>query len=248
MPVYLDVLVVLNFLVDLLLLMGANRLAGHPVNLPRSAVAAGVGGVYAGVCMFPLTAFLAGSLWRLAILLLMAGIAFGFHRYSLRRAVLFVLLSMALGGVAVGMKSRGAVTLLLCAAAVCALCIFGFRGRAGQQFLPVQIEKCCFTALVDTGNSLTDPLTGQPVLVVSSRVGQTLLSIPAAELAEPLVLMGKIPGVRLLPYQAVGLKDGVLPAKRFPDVRIGTHRGSGLVAFAPNELGNGYDALTGGIL
>jgi hypothetical protein len=60
--------------------------------------------------------------------------------------------------------------------------------------------------------------------------------------------MEKIPGLRLLPYQAVGLKDGVLPAKRFPDVRIGTQRGSGLVAFAPNELGIGYDALTGGIL
>ena len=58
MAVYLDLVVLLNFLVDALLLMGANRLTGHPPGWKRVALAAAIGGVYAGVCMLPECRFL----------------------------------------------------------------------------------------------------------------------------------------------------------------------------------------------
>ena len=56
--------------------------------------------------------------------------------------------------------------------------------------------------------------------------------------------------MRLLPFQAVGRSSGLLPAKRFEDVKIGAWRGSCLVAFSPNEIGRGkpYEALTGGMI
>ena len=66
----------------------------------------------------------------------MGAIAFGFHRNALRRILLFYLLSMALGGVAIGTKG-GAWGILSAAAGVAALCFFGFRGRLGKEFLPV---------------------------------------------------------------------------------------------------------------
>lgn len=250
MPIYLDVLILLNFLVDFLLLVGTNRLSGYPCGIKRAAFASALGGVYGGVCVLPGWTFLAGTFWRIVFLGLMAGIGFGFRREALRRGILFTLMSMALGGFAMGLQRGGFLSLILAAGAVCAMCVVGFRGKIGKQFLPVRIGSYSFTALVDTGNTLTDPLTGQQILVVSSAIGSMLLGVDEAELRDPINLMTALPGVRLIPFHAVGQKSGVLPVKRFEQVHIGHWRGSCLVAFAPNELGQGkaYEALTGGAL
>lgn len=248
MPVYLDVLVVLNFLVDLFLLIGTNRLAGHPPDIKRAVIAAMLGGIYGGICVLPAFSFLAGTLWRIMFLFLMAGVGFGFCRDALRRGILFVLLSMALGGVAMGLSGGGFWTLVLSAGAVCAMCLLGFRGRVGAEYVPVELEGSRITALRDTGNTLTDPITGQQVLVVSARIGKQLLGVTGNDLADPVKAMGKVDGARLIPYHAVG-KHAMLLAKRFENVSIGKWKGSCLVAFAPDEIGHGkpYDALTGGV-
>lgn len=252
MTVYLDVLILINFLVDLLLLVATNRLSGHPVGMRRAFFAALVGGVYGGLCVVPDFRFLSNTPWRLVSLAVMAVLAFGAKRESIRRSILFVLLSMALGGVAVGLDSGNFWSLALAAGIVCAMCVLGFRGRIGDLYVPVEIrtdsDVVRITALRDTGNTLTDPLTGQQVLVAGAQVGRRLLGLTAEELKDPVKAMGKAPGVRLLPFHAVGRPSGFLIARRFSDVRIGSWRGSCLVAFAPEELGKGknYEALTGG--
>ena len=248
MPVYLDVLVVLNFLVDLFLLLGTNRLSGHPPDVKRAVIAATLGGLYGGICVLPGMSFLSGTVWRLAVLCLMAGIGCGFRRDALRRGVLFVLLSMALGGVAMGLSGGGFWTLVLSAGAVCAMCLFGFRGRIGAEYVPVELEGIRMTALRDTGNTLTDPITGQQVLVVSAKIGMNLLKLSGKDLEDPVKAMGKVAGARLIPYHAVG-KHAMLLAKRYENVTIGKWKGNCLVAFAPEDIGRGkpYEALTGGV-
>ncbi len=252
MPVYMDVLMVLNFLVDLLLLIGTNRLCGYPPGVKRAAFGAILGGIYGGACILPGFSFLAGTIWRMVSLGLIAGVAFGFKRESLRRGTVFVLLSMALGGVALGLGNGSFWTLVLSAVAVCLMCLLGLRGRVGTEFVPVEIvtekKTVHITALRDTGNTLTDPLTGQPILVVSAELGW-LVGLTPEELKDPVLAMEKGEGLRLVPYHAVGQPGGMLPAKRFQDVKIGSQKGSCLIAFAPNELGRGmpYEALTGGV-
>ena len=249
-PIYLDVLMVLNFLVDFLLLMGTNRLAGYPAGIPRALAAGALGGIYGGICVLPGWTFLAATHWRLVVLGLMAVLAFGFSRDSARRGILFVLLSMALGGVAMGLGRGKFWSLLWAAAAVAAMCIFGFQGKIGSRYLQVKIGDCAFTALIDTGNTLTDPLTGHQILVVSSKIGSRLLSIDPQKLTDPVGVMAEVKGIRLVCFHAVGKSGGLLPVKRYDDVRIGKWKGSLLVGFAPNEIGQGkqYDALTGGVL
>ena len=250
MPIYLDLLMALNFLVDFLLLMGTNRLAGYPLGIGRALLAGALGGIYGGICVIPGCTFLAETHWRLVVLGVMAVVAFGFSRESARRGILFVLLSMALVGGAMGLGRGKFWSLIWSAAAVAAMCIYGFQGKIGHQYVPVKIGECSFTALVDTGNTLTDPLTGHQILVVSSKIGCRLLCVQEKELTDPVGLMAQVKGIRLVCFHAVGKSGGLLPVKRYDGVQMGKWQGSLLVGFAPNELGQGkpYDALTGGVL
>jgi len=255
--IYVDVVLLLNFLVDLLLLAGTNRLAGYCISWRRSALAAAFGGGYASLCVLPQLQFLGNCLWRMVSFSLMSVIAFGWKRSALRRGVLFVLLSMALGGVAVGLGKGGFVGLVMAAGVLCGMCLFGFHGGAGQaEFVPVLIKRrqACYrlTALRDTGNSLRDPVTGEQVLVVSSDVAWDILGLTPQQLRTPIETMreAQIPGLRLIPYRAVGQPGGMLLAAAMDSVEIGGKRAGRLVAFAPDKLGTdeAYEALAGGVL
>ena len=180
--VYLDLVMVLNFAVDLLLLMGANGLSGFPTAFGRCIAAAAVGGIYGGICMLPGFAFLGSTWWRLVILAGMSVLAFGWDGSALRRGILFVLLSMALGGIALSFGQRGWVSLLAAAAALSVLCLVGFRGRAGtKKYIRAELtygdRKRVLTALCDTGNMLRDPISSQPVLIVGADVARELLGL-----------------------------------------------------------------------
>ena len=243
--IYLDAFVGLNFLVDLCLLLGVNRLAGHPPGLPRAAAAAALGGGYAGVCLVPGFAFLANGLWRAVSLGLMGWTAFGADRTGWQRSVLFVLLSMALGGLAVSMEAGGG-GVVVCAVALALLCRMGL-GRRGRQFVSLTVtyegRQAVVRALCDTGNTLRDPITGETVTVLSPEVG-SLLGIPAAALRDPAGAM--VPGMRLIPARTVG-GGGLLAAIRCGQVLINGRPAGTLVAFAREPIGNGeYQALTGG--
>lgn len=254
MVVYLDILLFLNFFVDFLLLLGTNRLGGHPPNHRRAALAAALGALYGIATLMPGFSFLGNTLWRTVSLLFMGGIAFGFHRNALRRIFLFYLLSMALGGVAMGSQKGSFWSLLGAAAAVGLLCVFGFRGKMGREFLPVELtcgeNKVRLTALCDTGNSLRDPITGQPVLIIGAQAAKRLTGLTEKELQDPVSTIGKIPGLCLVPYRVVGKSGGMLLAIRLQNVKIGTWQGTRTVAFAPEGLGDNteYQALTGGVL
>ena len=257
MVLYLDVAVLLNFLIDFLLLLGTNRLAGFPPGAGRAALAAGVGSVYAACCLIPGFHFLGNFLWRLVSLTLMSVIAFGCRRIALRRCVLFVLLSMALGGAALGIGKGGFWGLVAAAAGVSLMCALGFRGKAGGTgYVPVELryagKKVCLTGLRDTGNTLRDPVTGQQVLVTGAEVARELTGLTPQQLRNPVETLtsAAVPGLRLIPYRAVGQKGGMLLAMRFPDVKVGNWRGSSIVAFAPEGLGKdgAYQVLTGGAI
>lgn len=255
MAVYLDLVILLNFLVDFLLLLGTNRLAGFPAGPGKAAVAASLGGIYGGVCLMPGFRFLGNTIWRLVSLALMGVIAFGLDRSTLRRCVLFILLSMALGGVALGLGSGSFLTLVTAAAAVTGLCLIGFQGKAEvRRYLPVELnhggQQVRLTALHDTGNTLRDPLTGEPVLVAGQWIAWKLAGLTPRDLKDPVGTMAKLPGLRLFPYRAVGVDHGLLLGMKVHNARIGNREKSVLVAFAPEGLGQAgeFEALIGGEL
>lgn len=257
MRIYVDLVVMLNFLVDFLLILGTNRLTGFPPDFGRSAVAAALGGIYGGACLLPGFSFLGNLLWRGAALCGIAVIAFGCNRSAIHRGGVFVLLSMALGGIAVGMGQGSIWILLFSGLIMWLLCRIGFRGSVGQrEYIPVTLgwndRSITVIALKDTGNTLHDPLTGEQVLVAGADVGIKLLGLTAYQLQHPIetIASGIIPGLRMIPYHTVGQPGGFLLAMRFPDSKIGDTVKHPLVAFAPDAIAAGevYQMLTGGLV
>ena len=254
MTVYLDGVILLNFLIDLLLLIGAGRLCGHPVKLRRALLGAALGGVYAGVCLLPGFYFLGNILWRSVSLAAMAVLSYGLSKSALRRGLVFAFLTLALGGAVLGIGRGGAVGILCAAGVLCLLCCFGFRGHiGGMAYVPVELsygeKRMRLTALQDTGNTLRDPVTGKDVLVIGADVAGELTGLTREQLRSPVESIGALPGLRLIPYSSVGSSSFLL-AMRLQNVKIGTWQGNTLVAFAPDIFRSegAYQALTGGVV
>ncbi len=257
MKVYMDMVLILNFLVDFLLLYGTNKLAGFSGSQKRTALASLLGAAYAGLCFLPGYTFLAGGIWPFAVLTAMAGTAFGFCKSGLRRGVVFFLLSMALGGISTGLGSMGLWSLVLAGAGLWLMCLLGFGGgKLGSTYIPVTIifrdKQVTLTALVDTGNTLKDPLSGAPVLIADSYAAEKLMALTARDLENPLktITSGVHKGLRLIPYHAVGTVGGMLLGIK-PDLCLANGKQTDyIVAFAPQKIGQGkpYEALAGGSL
>lgn len=256
MRVYLDAVFILNALVDLLLILGTNRLTGFPVNLRRAIPAAILGGIYGAICLIPALRFMGNFLWRMVFFGLMSVAAFGYNRSACRRGAIFLLLSMALGGVAAGAGVRDFAAVCFCAILVALLCRVGFGGQQiGRTYVPVELcwggKSLKVLALQDTGNLLRDPLSGEQVLVCGADVGEELLDIPEERFSDPakLITEGTVPGLRLIPYHTVGKAGGLMAVVRLKNVRLGDSVQDPLVAFAPHRIGGreGYRMLTGGM-
>lgn len=234
------------FLVDLLLLTATARMGKEPIRWGRYLVSAFLGACIAAASLLPGAELL--RTWWVHILtqVCIALSAYGFHRGTLLNTALFLLLKLSLGQVSAG--GQALAGMLLGAVGISLGCLLL---RQKESFVPVELtyrdKHLRIRALVDTGNQLTDPVTGCGVLVVSAEVARELTGLTSAQLEDPVATMGAIPGLRLIPYHTVG-NTGFLLALQLHRVRIGNRQGSTLVAFSPRQLGLEYEALTGGML
>ena len=274
--VYIDSLFLLNLIVDYLLLLGSARLSGAVLCRPRMALGAVLGAAYACAVFLPGLGFLTHPAVELSIAVAMALIAYGGGKRLLRSFLAFLALSCALGGGVLALSLLGArgvglergvlsprvdLGVLLLASAGCyAAASFVFRRSAGhgtrelvEAVLTLEGRQVTVTALLDTGNTLTDPATGQGVMVVEGEKAAPLLDHPLgeAQLRDPvgtLARMGESRRFRLLPYQAVGVECGLLLAVRLDMAKVGEREYRGvLAALSPTRLSDGgaYSALVG---
>lgn len=255
MVIYADGVMLLNFLVDALLIMGTNRLTGYPVMVGRTASAAALGSLYSGVCLLPGFRFLGGNLWRIASLAVMSGIAFGWNRGSIRRALFLVILSMALGGMAIGLGGGNPVSMIAAVAALILFCALGAGAGRHRRFATLELryrnQHRQLTALVDTGNLLTDPVTGQNVTVLGANIAREMLGLSREQLLDPVGTMTKanISGLRLIPYRSVGKCMGMLLGVAMDKVEVNGETVGKVVAFTPEIFEkDGFEALIGGVI
>ncbi len=251
MQTYQWIVILIKLLVDFLLLFGGGRLSGDPANVARCILGALTGAVHCGLSMVRGLYFLGNPLWQGVSIIVMALVAYGLQRSTLRRGAVFVILSLALRGFGMGLGNRGVIAFLLAAVCLAVLCFLGFRknGRI-DRYVPVTIDcggTCLqLNALRDTGNTLYDPITGRPVLVIGTEAACRLTGLSREQLQRPVESLGMIPGLRLIPYRTVGRENGLMLARHYKNVSIGKWKGSSLVAFAPEGVNGDIEALPGG--
>jgi len=281
--VYIDSLFLLNLVVNYLLLLATTKLAGEIIRRLRLAAGAALGALYAALIFLPGMGFLVHPVYKAGAAVLMALVAFGGSRRLLRLLFIFLCLSCAFGGgvLAIGLLGGQGLTLrggiiysamdlklvLLSAAGCYFLLTLVFRriavhGGVKRDLVPATLtlseKKLTLTTLVDTGNTLTDPATGRPVMVAEGERLAPLFpadyALDAAALRDPVTTLERLSAkeegrrFRLLPYQAVGVECGMLLTARLDSARIGDKDyGSILVALAPNRISDGgvYSALIG---
>jgi len=284
MVLYADILFAFNALVDYLLLLLSARAAGEPLRRVRFALGAVLGGLYAVLIFVPGFGFLDRTGYKLLSALLMLLLAYGATGAMLKQSMIFFALACALGGgvMAIGMMDGAAlslgrsvvysipdVKLILLSGAACyaVLTLIApglYRHTAAEGALrsvrfALMGRELELTALLDTGNTLTDPATGQSVPVAE---GEALLPLfppenrPArGELRDPIPALERLNRgswagrFRLLPYRAVGVERGFLLAVKMDRIAVGENeRGAVVVALSPTPVsdGGGYKVLMGG--
>lgn len=252
---YSFVVFALTWVVDLLLILGTNRLTGYPPGLWRAAPAALLSGVYGSICLIPAISFLENWYWLTIVLGIFFVIAFGLNRSALRRGGVWLLLKFALFGAATVFDTGSFGAAMAAVGALGLIYAWGMPvTEPGEKLIPVELRygdrRWRLTALYDTGNTLRDPITGERVLVAGADMGNTLLGLTAGQLASPVETLasGLAPGMRLIPYRTVGQQGAMMLAMRLRDVQVGSWRGNALVAFAPESFGkqDGYQMLVGG--
>ena len=242
----------LNFMVNFLLLLGTNRLCARPPGGLRDAAASALGTAHLVLCLLPGFSFLGNWIWRMVFLGLMALVAFGMRKSTLKQAAVFALLQLAVAGIAAG---DGFWTVTIATLVIFLLCMAGKTGP-GTQHVAVKIvhggRSVELMALLDTGNTLKDPITGKSVIVADAGTAGHLLGLDAMALSHPISTLesGKGKGLRLIPYSAIGQPKGLLLGLKPDSMTIDGKKTDHILAFAPQSIGQGnqFQALAGGII
>jgi len=241
--IYLDVLISVNFLVDYFLLYAAGQLSASVISRVRLCLGALVGAICSCTILLPSLPFWLSAAVTIAVCVLMTLTAFGFsgiRRFC--RTIFFVaavtvcyaglMLALWLFAAPRGLiVNNGAVYIdippgMLVLATVASYALVSlFSGILRKRNLVR--SRCCVTiyhhggkvaleAIVDTGNLLTEPFSGLPVIVAEKSALLPVLPVGLGTFAQgafPTDPGTPPPGLRVIPYSGVGGK-GVMLAFR----------------------------------
>ncbi len=281
MTVYVDEVFFVNAAVDLLLLKTAVSVTGSGTRPWRLWAGSGLGGLAATAACVPALGWL-GRLPGAALPFFAMGLlCFGWQGKAWKRWLWFFCVCCGFAGLALAVcgllripafslggrvyyRVTGRLLILL------ALAVYGgvrlaldrFARHRGGELVRLGLTldgrtRVC-TALRDTGNTLCDPVTGEPVLVARWQVAARLLpelGLTRAQFEDPAALLVRLgtekPAlrVRLIPFRAVGTAGGLLAALSMDQItENGRPSAARLVAFSPTELSDGgsYEALVQG--
>lgn len=248
--IYIDVLIVENFFMNYLLLYFINRFCKCRTKKWRIIIAALIGAFYVLVVFYPDLQKFYSVIMKFMISVLMIIAAFSPHELKkfFKILVLFYLEAFIIGGFLLGIFYLNNPTpeiingalfissispspeyIIIGSIIAIVLIKFGFDYFEGyyvndktsvQMDIVLNNKKCRVTALIDTGNSLKDPITNVPVIIVYYK---TIIDILPEELKEAIlmdysyeifkkrIMDSELKSrIRIIPYKALGVENGIL--------------------------------------
>ncbi len=192
-PVYLDVIILVNLVMDFLILWAAGKLAGIEIRYGRILTASILGAIYSAGCVFSNL-----SVWydfpvKIIISGLIVILAYwpDSGRMFMKAWAYFYGVSFAMAGAVVGFSYlfQGypfkSVTdfsyLWLGGGIICAVALGAYGDRLMRERVLPNLLRCTVgmrfgstwcegQGFIDTGNNLTDPLTNKPVVVAEYKL------------------------------------------------------------------------------
>ena len=263
---YLDLFFFLNLLADYLICLSAGRLCSLQLRRGRYCLSALFGAVYAVLSVLPGFAFLSAPFWRLCSALVMGMLAFFGEARPLRCILTMLAVAALFGGALYALLPAAGGHRLFSLRKLLAVFFFCYgllkffshtRQRwDGQRKAQVKLvfhgREAAFSALVDSGNSLRCPDTGESALIVSPPAlrpifrEHTLIleELSPIDLVEALSQLPEYAGrLRLIPFRSLG-GSGLVPVFRPEQIWIdGKEAGDLLVAVSREARGNGFEAI-----
>lgn len=221
---YLDSLFLLNFGMNLLLLSLVDHSMGHTATWYRLLSGAGIG---AGCYLLPflwsgtatgklLLCFLPGTLLMLYVAFPIRSLRTlwtCFRKLMLATFLIGGILVALLRGFPMGRKYLPGIGMVLGMGAFSGWMLLRGRKREKEQAGYCEVvlqgaeETLRIHALIDSGNTLTEPISGAPVSVLDARIFERLW--PEG-----------MPGFRAIPYHSVGKKSGILKGYPVPQITV----------------------------
>ncbi len=231
MVIYADILLAVNWWIDFLLLAGVGYLTGGIGKGWRMALGSLCGGISGFIIFLPKLSIFLSMVLKLAIAIIMTLVAFGIKEKKrfIKQIIWLFALSAGMAGCCsalyffvapIGLTVYNGTVyypvppLLLVGLTALCYCIM----RLGEWWLRRRIpsgslyqitveqngRSVTLTCFYDSGNQLTEPFSGCPVVVAERKALSTLDGSNATVADLP-------PGWRVIPFESVG-GDGLLPA------------------------------------
>lgn len=255
--VYADVILLENLIMNYLILWSTARLTRYSYSKVKLVIASFLGAIYAVLSYFPEYSYLFSFFIKILFSILIVIIAYTpvYFHILLKLTGVFYIVSFIFGGAAFGLfyfinglnlTSNGIsfikdfpIKILVVAVAVAYLTIkYSWdyvQHRIKRERLIVRVEmsfdnrQLCIDALVDTGNSLKDPITNAPVMITDYSMIRELLPDDIKKIFErysenELNAIAEIMSIskwatrfRIIPFKSLGRENGMLIGFR-PDV------------------------------
>ncbi len=261
MVIYAEFLFIENVVTGGIILLLTGKISGIQCKMRFLILGSVLCGIYSFVLfcdsMNPLIVLLSKLAFSFAVVYTV------FQPKKLRRfariTLVFYLISFAMGGITIGLMyfiGIGGVTqnssiylggfgylyvLFGCTMTYVIFCFFSefIKGRMVRERTYADVEIALedkvvtIKGMVDTGNFLTDPLSGKPVMIVSAEAAKQFLPLEIVEeavkdvksqiLSKRLMNSSYANRIRLIPYQTIGEDRGYLVGIRADRIQIDIH-------------------------
>jgi len=270
--VYADVLFLINFIINIIILKLTAFLVKTPASVTRLCTASSLGAIYAIFMFYPSVGFMyifpCKVLASVIMIKIISPVSKGLK--LLKFTVVFFAVSFCFAGILIALTYFGAISQksssilyegvfffdislkhIIAASAICTLMasavsgIFKRNKSLGIKRLRISLSGrfCEMSALSDSGNLLTDPISNAPVVIAEEKHLHALFPEGIPDITKNCLPDVKL---RLIPFSSLGNPDGLMTGFVPDEVSIdGKATENVIVAISPGILSekDEYNAL-----
>jgi len=248
--VYAEYLLIENIIINCIILYATSKITRTKTSKMRLFVASLIGSIYTLVVFFPSLQFMGKVTIKLSISILMIIISFNPEKLNqfLKQISAFYMVSFAFAGAIIGIfyilnnsfkftgisfKDFDELTKFLVIGILIALILIRYilkfyQGKINKENFITNIiiglnnKEVELTALIDTGNSLKEPISKKPVIIAEYKALENILPNSIRDMYKTnkeldLIQIGKIMEevsddikLRLIPFKSLGNDNGIL--------------------------------------